>query len=58
LAPADRDASPSSDFGPFIAGGGSEGELLAACERSSIMDPTRKANGKDAKSALSLSGEW
>jgi hypothetical protein len=51
------DAPLSSDFGPFIAGEANEGELPAACGRSLIVEATRKANGKAAKSALSLSSE-
>jgi hypothetical protein len=51
------DAPLSSDFGPFIAGEASEGESLAACGRSFIVEAVRKANGKAAKSALSLSSE-
>ena len=51
------DAPLSSDFGPFIAGEASEGELPAACGRSFIIEAARKANGKAAKSALSLSSE-
>ena len=56
-APAAMDAPLSSDFGPFIAGEASEGELPAACGRSFIVEAARKANGKAAKSALSLSSE-
>jgi hypothetical protein len=48
------DAPLSSDFGPFVAGEANEGELLAAWF---IVEATRKANGKAAKSALSLSSE-
>jgi hypothetical protein len=57
LPPAAMDARLSSDFAPFIAGKASEGELAAACGRSFVVETTRKANGKDAKSALSLSSE-
>jgi hypothetical protein len=52
------DAPLSSDFGPFIAGEVGEGELSAACGRSSIIEAARKANGKDAKSAPSFDSEW
>ncbi len=45
----------SSDFGAFIAGDASEGELLVACGLSFIVEAVRKANGKAARSALSLS---
>jgi hypothetical protein len=58
LAPAAMDAPLSSDFGPLIAAEGTEGELSAACGRSSIIEAARKANGKDAKSALSFGSEW
>jgi hypothetical protein len=57
LAPAGMDAPLSSDFGPFIGGGGSEGESLAACGPAFLVEVARKANGKAAKSALSLSSE-
>ena len=58
LAPAAIDPPLSSDFGPVTAAEGTEGELSAACGRSSIIEAARKANGRDAKSALSLGSEW
>ena len=58
LAPAAIDPPLSSDFGSVTAGEASEGELSAACGRSSIIEAARKANGKDAKSALSFGSEW
>jgi hypothetical protein len=51
------DAPPFSDFRPFIAGEASEGELSADCGRAFIIEAARKANGKAAKTALSLSRE-
>ena len=51
------DAPLSSDFGSFIAGEASEGELSADCGRSFIIEAARKANGKAAKTALSFSSE-
>jgi hypothetical protein len=56
-APAVTDAPPLSDFVPFIAGEASDGEPAAACARSFIIEAALKANGKAAKSALSLSSE-
>jgi hypothetical protein len=51
------DAPLSSDFGPFIARGGSEGEF-SACGSSFNIAAARKANGNDVISAPSLGGEW
>jgi hypothetical protein len=58
LAPAAIDPPLSSDFGPATAAEGAERELFAVCGRSSIIEAARKANGKDAKSALSFGSEW
>src|SRR3984957_12550691 len=58
LASAAGDAPLFSDFGPFTAGEASEGESSAACGCWSIIAAARKANGKDAMSALSLGSEW
>src|ERR1700689_5497612 len=57
LPPAARDAPLFSDFGPFVAGEASEGGLFAACGGWASTEAVRKANGNDAKSALSLSSE-
>jgi hypothetical protein len=56
LAPAAIDPPLSSDF--VTAAEGAEGELSVACGRSSIIEAARKANGNDAKSALSFGSEW
>jgi hypothetical protein len=58
LAPAAIDPPLSSDFGPVTAAAGTEGELSAAGGRSSIIKAARKANGNDARSALSFGSEW
>jgi hypothetical protein len=57
LPPAPMDAPPFSDFRPFIAGEASEGELSVDCGRAFIIEAARKANGKAAKTALSLRSE-
>jgi hypothetical protein len=56
LAPAAIDPPLSSDF--VTAAEGAEGALFAACGRISIIEAARKANGRDAKSALSFGSEW
>ena len=48
----------SSDFGPFIVGVFGEGESSAARGPWPPIEDARRANGKDARSALSFSSEW
>jgi hypothetical protein len=48
----------SWELEPFMAGVGSERASSADCGWSSIIKAARRANGKDAKSALSFVREW
>ena len=57
LAPGATGAPLSSAPGAFAAAGASEDAWSAACEPSSIAEAARNANGKDARSAPSLSSE-